>query len=468
MKDGVKKGPEVRRDLEDIFMAGVERVNPEAMILSRVRKEGNILKISLEDRELEYDLNNYKQIFVIGAGKATAPMASALERILGARISKGIISVKYGHTAELDMIKLIEAGHPVPDDNSLKAAGEILEMVSEADENTLVISLISGGGSSLLTFPLSSGGFSITFREKQETTKLLLECGATIQEINCVRKHISGIKGGRLAAALYPATCVNLVLSDVIGDRLDTIASGMTVPDGMTFSVMEEILDKYGIKDRIPESVRKALEMGLAGELPETPKEGDPVFGKIENCLLGTNRSALLASEKRARELGYKTIVLSSRICGEAREIAKFYLGMALDNGSVPAFSGGKGLADESGVPLCIMAGGETTVTIRGKGKGGRNQEMALSFLNELRSVEDEAEGIYFLSGGTDGNDGPTDAAGAYADIELLNAGNNEGLSVQEYLNNNDSYNYFSKIDGLLLTGPTNTNVCDMQIVIIG
>jgi len=458
MSDNSKSSTDYRKDLKDIFLAGVDRVNPRQMILSKVKKEGNSLLIELDDETLTFNLNDYKQIFVIGAGKATAPMAAALEIILGARISRGIISVKYGHTAELDLIKMIEAGHPVPDENSNLAAKEIADLARQADKDTLVISLISGGGSALLSLPWSDDTVSLSLADKQETTKLLLECGAAIQEINCIRKHISGIKGGRLASLIHPATCINLILSDVIGDRLDSIASGLTVEDGSTFVQAVEILDKYNIRDKVPSGVRSIMERGLSGELADTPKKGDPIFEKVSNCLLGTNRAALLASEKRAGELGYQPVILSSRIAGEAREIAKFYLGTALDC---------SGIMDGSARPLCIIGGGETTVTLRGKGLGGRNQEMALSFLNEMRDIPDETARIFFLSGGTDGNDGPTDAAGAYAELGIFESGLTEGLSIQEYLNNNDSYNYFKQADGLLLTGPTNTNVCDIQLVIV-
>ncbi|MBI9101846.1 MAG: glycerate kinase [Spirochaetales bacterium] len=458
MSKVMKNPAEYRKDLEQIFLAGVERVNPWQMILSKVKKVGNNLLIELDSEILTFNLNDYKQIFVIGAGKATAPMAAALEAILGARISQGIISVKYGHTAELDLIKMIEAGHPVPDENSNLAAKEMADLAGQADVNTLVISLISGGGSALLSLPWSDDKVSLSLSDKQDTTKLLLECGAAIQEINCIRKHISGIKGGRLASLVHPATCINLILSDVIGDRLDSIASGLTVADSSTFAQAVEILDKYGIRDKVPAGVKSILERGLSGDIPDTPKKGDPIFDKVKNCLLGTNRAALIASEKKARELGFQPVILSSRIAGEAREIAKFYLGMALDC---------SGLRDGSGRPLCLIGGGETTVTLRGKGTGGRNQEMALSFLNEMRDTPDETNRIFFLSGGTDGNDGPTDAAGAYAELGIFDAGLAEGLSIQEYLNKNDSYNYFKQAGGLLMTGPTNTNVCDIQLVIV-
>ncbi|MDC7127237.1 MAG: glycerate kinase [Spirochaetales bacterium] len=445
---------EYNTELTNIFKAGVRRVDPENMLLTQCSLDGDIFSVSLPERVLEYNLSNYRRLIIIGAGKATAKMAKAMEKILGDRISEGLIVVKYGHTEELSIIKTLESGHPVPDENSKKGAETLLSLAKSADENTLVINLISGGGSALLCSPYCDAELECSLSEKQETTKLLLECGAEISEINTIRKHLSGIKGGRLAEAIYPATSLSLILSDVIGDRLDSIASGCTVADTSSFSEACAITEKYKIKERLPEVVRTILEKGVAGEISETPKPGSSVFDKASNALIGTNLAALKSAEQEAQKLGYNTIVLSSQISGEASEAAKFYLGIARD------------ISRELGMlpkPACIIAGGETTVTIKGDGKGGRNQEMALAFLGELK----DEQGIYFLSGGTDGNDGPTDAAGAFASAALYKKGCSAGIRLQDYLDNNDSYNYFRQIDGLLMTGPTNTNVCDIQIVIV-
>ncbi len=448
------KGREYREDLKAIFNASVRRVDPEAMLLQQCRLDGDRFSVTLPDQKAEYDLSAFNRIIVTGAGKATARMAKGLEAILGERITAGLISVKYGHTERLEYIKTIEAGHPVPDDQSSRAASEILKLVSSADEKSLVINLISGGGSALLCKPYASGGINLSLDEKQQTTKLLLECGAEIAEINTIRKHLSGIKGGRLAEAMFPAEVLNLILSDVIGDRLDSIASGLTVPDGSFFSDAAAIISKYKIGERLPAAVRELIEKGVAGEVPETPKSGSGVFQRVKNILIGTNLAALRSAENKAVELGYNTKILSSQITGEASEAAKFYLGIGRDilrdQGMLPR-------------PACIIGGGETTVTIKGKGLGGRNQEMALAFLNELKDTPQ----IYFLSGGTDGNDGPTDAAGAFAADDIAAAGRAAGLSIQDYLDNNDSYNYFRQTGGLLVTGPTNTNVCDVQIMLV-
>ena len=450
----MKEGRDYKKDLTEIFMAAVKRVDPESMLLNQCSLDGNILTVSLPDQTEKYNLSNYNRILVIGAGKATARMAKAIEAILGDRISEGLIAVKYGHTEDLSIIKTIESGHPVPDDNSVKAAEEIIKLARSADENTLVINLISGGGSALLCLPYKNDEFECSLEDKQATTRLLLECGAEIAEINTIRKHLSLIKGGRLAEAIFPATALNLILSDVVGDRLDSIASGLTVPDGSTYKDAIRIIEKYKIKKKLPTSAARFIMFGDAGTIPETPKHGSPVFKKISNVLIGTNLAACKSAEAAAKALGYNTTVLSSQITGEASEAAKFYLGIGRDIrrdlGMLPR-------------PACIIAGGETTVTIKGSGLGGRNQEMALAFLAELQNDD----GIYFLSGGTDGNDGPTDAAGAFAAEDIAFAGKKAGLSIQAYLDNNDSYNYFDKAGGLLKTGPTNTNVCDVQIMIV-
>lgn len=447
-------GRDYRKELTEIFTAAVKRVDPESMLLNQCSLNNDILTVSLPDQTEKYNLSDYERILVIGAGKATARMAKAMETILGDRITEGLIAVKYGHTEELSIIRTIESGHPVPDDNSVKAAEEILKLAKSADEKTLVINLISGGGSALLCLPYKNDEFECSLEDKQATTKLLLECGAEIAEINTIRKHLSLIKGGRLAEAIYPAAALNLILSDVVGDRLDSIASGLTVPDGSTYKDAVRIIEKYKIKKKLPTPAARFLMFGDAGTVPETPKAGSPVFKKVRNVLIGTNLAACKSAEAAANALGYNTTVLSSQITGEASEAAKFYLGIARDIrrdlGMLPR-------------PACIIAGGETTVTIKGSGLGGRNQEMALAFLAELKNDD----GIYFLSGGTDGNDGPTDAAGAFAAEDIAAAGAKAGLKIQDFLDNNDSYHYFDQTGGLLKTGPTNTNVCDVQILIV-
>lgn len=449
-------------DLREIFFAAVGRVDPYDMIRSRVQLDESYLHVRGESEDLVVDLASYTRIVVLGTGKATAKMALAIEELLGDRLTDGLVSVKRGHTQPLARIRTIEAGHPVPDRESVRAGREMAELCRGSDEATLFINLISGGGSACLCSPRewSRAGRlrSISLEEMQAVTELLLSCGADIGEINTVRKHLSNIKGGGLARMMYPATSLNIILSDVVGDRLDAIASGLTVGDPTTFSDVHSILARYEIERRLPEAVRELIEDGLAGEAPETPKPGDPVLQSVRNILLGTNRAALRAAGERARTLGYNVVLLSSQITGEAREIAKFYLGIAFD------------VAEHElavSKPACLIGGGETTVTLRGGGKGGRNQEMALSFLQGLALRNPPPPRIYFLSAGTDGNDGPTDAAGAFACAEALDAASRRDLPLERFLADNDSYSFFDSVGYLFKSGPTNTNVCDLQVLVV-
>jgi len=447
-----------RSQLTEIFKTAVERVNPETMISRFLTLEGNLLKVNLPESPYEADLGRFDTILVLGTGKATAKMARALEGILGSRINDGFISVKTGHTEKLSLIRTREASHPVPDESSVAAAREMERLAGEADERTLVINLISGGGSALLCSPYKDENHHLTLEEKQEVTRQLLACGADITEINCLRKHLSGIKGGRLAALLAPATSLNLILSDVIGDSLSAIASGPTTADPTTFGEAGAILEKYRLWDKVPPAASELIRAGLAGDIPETPKPGDQVFDRVTNILIGTNRDALVTAAEQAEALGYHTAALTCRLAGEAREAAQTLQNIAVD------------IRDHQLLvarPACLLAGGETTVTLKGSGLGGRNQEMALAFLDLLSRDPRGGENLYFLSGGTDGNDGPTDAAGAFADAALIRRAEELGLDSGAYLENNDSYRFFDAAGGLLRTGPTNTNVCDLQIILI-
>jgi glycerate 2-kinase len=459
----VPKEKQAYRDLESIFHAGVERVNPRELIRAGLRLEGEQLTVRSESTSLAIDLEEFERIVVLGAGKASAAMAAGLEQVLGERITEGVVVVKYGHTEDLKRIRLIEAGHPIPDEQGVRGAEAVAALAREADDKTLVVNLVSGGGSAILPAPFqgqgSGGRLTLSLEDKRRATRVLLACGATIQEFNCIRKHISALKGGRLAELLHPARSLNLILSDVVGDRLDTIASGLTVADETTFSQALAIVGKYGIEEQLPASVVDLLRRGAAGEFPETPKPGDPVFAAVTNVLLGTNYTALSAAARKAQQLGYAPVVLSSRVVGEAREVAKVLAAIALDM---------KNLEFLARKPACLLCGGETTVTLRGKGLGGRNQELALAFLQEIAGAEAAAaEGIFFLSGATDGNDGPTDAAGAFASADILEQARRQELSVPSYLEKNDSYHFYEAVGGLLKTGPTNTNVCDLQICLV-
>jgi hydroxypyruvate reductase len=440
--------------LTSIFQAALAAVDTYQLMMRGIRLDGSRLTVAAGSERHEVDLDGFSRILVLGAGKASARMAMALEDILGARISGGLVSVKYGHGEPLKRIEVVEAGHPVPDANGEEAARRIAGLAESADERTLVLNLISGGGSALLPAPADG----LTLAGKQEMTSLLLASGADIQEMNCVRKHLSRLKGGGLLRLLAPAKSLNLILSDVLGDRLDTIASGLTAADASTFADALAVIDKYGLRGKAPAAALKILEDGAAGHLPETLKAGDPAALLGTNMILAGNGTAVAAACERARGLGYNTVALPLPVMGEAREAALMLYGIARDLASGGAVAK---------LPAGIVAGGETTVTIKGTGKGGRNQELALAFLGELARDGNRDRGIHLLSASTDGGDGPTDAAGAFASAEVLAMADAAGLSIAASLAGNDSYRFFEAIGGLFKTGPTMTNVCDLQIVLV-
>ncbi len=390
------------------------------------------------------DLDQYGRVFVVGAGKAGGTMAMAAEQVLGDRIHGGLVIVKDGDPAVAERIELRPAGHPVPDQRGVDAARRIIDLCGTAGANDLVVCLISGGASALTPCPAPP----ITLAEKQETTRLLLACGATIHDLNAVRKHISEFKGGRLASIAAPARVVSLILSDVVGDDLDVIGSGPTCPDASTFASACGVLERYSLMDKIPTAVRERL----LGSMDETPKPGAPIFGKVENRIVGSNRKSLGAAAARAESLGYRTLVLASTIEGETRDVARLHAAMAremrVSGHPVPP-------------PACLISGGETTVTIRGSGKGGRNQEFALAAAIDIAGLED----VLILSVGTDGTDGPTDAAGALADGETVSRA---ARAAREVLADNDSYPFFLELGDLVVTGPTGTNVMDLHVVLVG
>lgn len=430
----------------EIFYEGLKAVKPEFAIQKYCRRQGNNLTIGNNI----YDLSDYENIFVVGAGKAGAAMAAEMENILGDRITDGIIIVKYGHLAGLNRVKIIEAGHPIPDQNGLKGAKAIKTLAESAGADDLVICLISGGGSALM--PLPSQDLSLA--DKQKITDVLLDCGATIHEINTIRKHLSDIKGGMLARAAAPATLVSMILSDVVGDDLDVIASGPCVPDSTNFGNCMAIIKGYGIEKKLPETAINRLKAGLAGKIPETPKNNDPAFVKTRNLIIGRNINAINAAKSAAEKIGYPTMILSSMIEGETRDVAGVHGAIAREviktSNPMPP-------------PLCILSGGETTVTIKGKGTGGRNQEFVLAAAINIAGYEN----ITVLSGGTDGTDGPTDATGAVADSTTIDRAQTLGLNPDKYLSDNDAYHFFNRIGDLIKTGPTNTNVMDLRIILI-
>ncbi len=421
---------QLRKDAAAILKAALRAADPSAAVEAALRARR--------------DLDKYERIFVVGAGKAGGTMARAAEKILGKRISSGIVNVKDGDSAKTKLIELVPCGHPLPDERGAAGAMRIAALCAQAGKKDLVLCLISGGASALMPAPAAG----ISLAEKQETTRLLLACGATIHELNAVRKHISTLKGGQLARLAAPAHVVSLILSDVVGDDLDVIGSGPTAPDGSTFSSALAVLDKFHLRDKVPASVRERLE---AAE-HETPKSGDPLFRRVGNHIVGSNQKSLEAALGKAKEKGYRSLILASTIEGETRDVARLHAAIARQ-------------IREHGQPLkapaCVISGGETTVTIRGTGKGGRNQEFALAAALDIAGLKN----VLVLSAGTDGTDGPTDAAGALADGQTISR---SLLDARQALHSNASYGFFEPLNDLIITGSTGTNVMDLHLVMVG
>ena len=441
----------------ELQRAALAAVEPAAAVHRHVRRQGDVLVVA--DRR--YDLRDYGRIFVVGGGKAAVPMAAAVAHILGDRLTASAIVTKYGHVRSLQPptsnfqlptsnfqfptsnLQIIEAGHPVPNENSIRGAQAVADLARQATERDLVICLISGGGSALWTLPVPG----LSLADLQALTGALLRSGATINEINTVRKHCSRIKGGHLARLVAPATLVTLILSDVVGDPLDVIASGPTVPDSTTVADAQAVLERYGIR---------SLEREV---FQETPKPGDPAFERVQYVIVGSNRLAALAAAEQARQLGFHALLLSTYIEGEAREVARVAAALA---------KGVRAHGDPLPPPACLVWGGETTVTVRGHGTGGRNQELALAAALAL----DGWPGVLVMALATDGTDGPTAAAGAIVTGETVARARALGLDPRAALEANDSYSLFDALgdrpSGLIRTGPTGTNVNDLLLVLVG
>ncbi len=425
-----------------IFRRAVEAAQPERAVLDHLTIADGYLVAGRK----RYRLGRFRNVYVIGAGKAALRMARAVERLLGQTITVGLINIPESGDRLLRRIATNRAGHPVPDRNGERGAKRIADIARKADADDLIVCLISGGASAMLPLPASP----VTLAEKQETTRLLLACGADIHEMNCVRKHISALKGGQFARLAYPATVLTLLLSDIMGDDLDVIGSGPTVPDRSTNADARAVLAKFGLQKRVPASVATRL----ADDANETPKAGDRVFERVQNVLIGSNRMAVEAAAGAARELGFRTMILSTHVQGEAREVARVYAGIARE-------------IRTSGHPLrppaCIVSGGETTVTLSGSGRGGRNQELALAAALALDRLDD----VLLLSAGTDGIDGPTDAAGATVDGNTIARAKRAGVDAAAALANHDSYRFFAAVGDHIKTGATGTNVADVQIILV-
>lgn len=420
--------------------------DPNNIIKSKVKLEKNILTID----GFSLDLSDFRNVFVVGAGKASGAMAEALEAVLGSRIKDGAVNVPYDSpSCNVKRIKLEHASHPVPDLAGVKGTKHILDIVSQAEENDLVACLLSGGGSSLMPQPREG----IPLRDKRRVTDALLKSGATINEINTVRKHISEVKGGWLAKRAFPATVVNLILSDVVGDPLDFIASGPTVPDSTRFDDAIEVLKRYHLWNSIPATVKKVLLAGKKGLIPETPKKGDKAFEKVHNIVIGNSMTACQAAYNSLKAAGLNVLLLTSSLEGQARDVGTVFASVAQET-----VKSGNPIPK----PAAVVAGGETTVTVVGKGKGGRNQEIALGATSKIASLD----GVVVASLSTDGIDGPTDAAGALVDGETLRRALDLGLSPKRFLAENNSYSFFSRLGDLVFTGLTGTNVNDVSVAV--
>lgn len=437
----------LRSSAKKIFLFSLKAVDPYYAI----KKQVELIEDSLWVCGSLYRLGDSNRIVMIGAGKGSALMALSVEEILGDRIHKGVVITKKGYVVPLKRIELVEGNHPLPDKRGLKGTNQILKLITNLNENDLVICLISGGGSALLVSPAPG----ISLKDKKELTHQLLRCGANIKEINTLRKHISQVKGGRLAQLAHPASVIALILSDVIGNKIDSIASGPTAPDPTTFSDCLKIIQKYALKGKIPSSIYEHLKRGAQGIIEETPKSGDPIFKKVRNFIIGSNLQAQEAAKQKAEKLGYNAMILSKPISGDTRGAAIKHANLAKKM---------REIGDPIPPPACLISGGETTVKVKGKGLGGRNQEFVLVGAIKIAGLEN----VLILSAGTDGTDGPTDAAGAICDGKTIERALHKGLNPQPYLDNNDSYHFFQKLGDLLKTGPTNTNVMDIHLILVG
>lgn len=424
---------------EQIINSAIDAAKPANLISRSLAKKNSQLRIG----NYNFDLAEFRNIYVVGTGKASAFMAKEIEALLGNSITSGFVSTNIEGIEKCKRVKIIEASHPAPNINSLLAGKEILDIALNANEDDLVICLISGGGSSLM----ESLPDSISLEDYRELTNTLIKCGAEINEINCVRSSLSLIKGGKLAEAVYPATCISLIISDVIGDRLETIASGSTYFNFQNKLNPKEIIAKYNLLSLIPQSIVDFLNRNFEQKEIDFEK----ISAKTFNIILGNNLTALQAAKQKAEELGYTSIIKNGELCGEASDA-----GIQLAQ-----FVKSKRKQTEK---LCLLFGGETTVTVRGKGLGGRNQELVLSALIDLENVKNN---FVLASCGTDGKDGPTDAAGALIDETTWQKVKELNLSPKKFLVNNDSYNFFKQIDSLIKTGPTKTNVMDIQVILL-
>ena len=425
----------------------VQAVSPTVLIRRHLKIDHGMLRVD----DLSLPLDSFRKIWVIGAGKASGGMAEAIEQLLGSRVSGGLVVLpNYLRPWPRSRRIVITRGtHPTPSEHNVRNAMRMLELIDEASRRDLVIVLISGGSSALMEYPMAG----IRLADLSRTTDMLLESGARVEEINAVRKHLSRLKGGRLAEKLGEPQVLTLIISDVVGDRLDAIGSGPTAPDPTTYREAKKVLEKYNLWRNIPAPVSALIERGIGGIIAETPK--DPrTFKRVKNVIVGNNRQSCLAAASHLKKMGYDAHVLSTSLVGEAKAVGRILGSITLDIRDSGLLSS----------PAVLISGGETTVTVNGRGKGGRNQELALAAAIML----DQSRGLVFGSLGTDGVDGPTNAAGAMVDGTTVARGHKRGLDPEKCLENNDSYTYFSAVGDLVRTGPTGTNVNDLMFMAAG
>jgi glycerate 2-kinase len=439
------------QQVSTVLEAALQAVDPATAVAESMQLEGDLLTVG----EKTYDLSHFRRVLLVGAGKAGAPMASAVADILGERLDTGTVIVKQGYAGGFDAstrfkqrVKILEASHPLPDLRGVEATQDILALAQNAGQADLVICLISGGGSALLTAPVQG----VAMDELQTLTDQLLVCGATINEINALRKHLDRVKGGKLARIAAPAALVTLVLSDVVGDPLDVIASGPTVPDTTTFEDAWQVLKRYKLLENSPPGVRRALQEGRQGNLSENPQADAYFFHNTQTVIIASNQQAAQAGSEKARQKGFNTMLLTTFLQGEARQAGQTLAAVARQ---IAAHN------QPLGRPACVVVGGETTVVVQGDGLGGRNLELALGAVRELEDLPQVA----LISLASDGGDGPTDAAGAVVTGETLQQASQRGLVPEDYLARNDSYHFFEPLGGLLRPGPTQTNVNDLAFL---
>jgi len=443
-----------RQQAASIFLAGVAAADPYLAVKSCLTASDYHLEISQPfSSQAKKRAGRWSKIHVIAFGKAACAMAKAAVDVIPAHLlaDQAIAVTNYENVTTINDIEVIGASHPLPDEAGFQAAQRCASILRSAQKDELVLVLISGGGSALIPYPVDG----ITLEEKIATTNLLLACGASINQINCVRKHLSQLKGGGMAKLAAPADLHALILSDVLGDDLSAIASGPTVPDPTTYSDATDILTARGVWEQTPANIKNHLQNGQLGLLAETPKPGDGVFKQTGHTLISSNTISVDATLQAAQDLGYQAKLYSAHLCGEARDEAEKWVIHAKEL-----------IAQGITEATALVAGGETTVIIKGDGKGGRNQEIALAFA--IAAEKHKLTGNWtFLSAGTDGRDGPTDAAGAIVDPNTLKRMTDAGFDPVAMLENNDSYAALQSSGDLLITGATGTNVADLQILLI-